>query len=258
MKQYIVDAFTDTPFKGNPAAVCVVEQFPSEKTMMNIAMENCFSETAFIAKIDGKYHLRWFTPEKEIGLCGHATLASSSVILNYYEKDAESVSFQTQAGVLTIRRKGDLFEMTFPKLEMNKIEPTSEIISALNGITPIEVYSGLDMMCVLEREDEVMDFIPDQNKIALLKGRLLHITAKGKDYDCSSRSFGPKYGIPEDPVCGSAHCMIAPYWAETLSKDKIIAFQGSKRTGVLYCTINKDNVLISGKTALFAISEINI
>ena len=256
MKQYIVDAFTDKPFAGNPAAVCVMDSWPSEASMMKLAMENNLSETAFIVKEEEGYHLRWFTPGSEVELCGHATLASSFTILNFFEPESSSVSFNTMSGVLTVNRKGDLYEMDFPTYELKEIPVTDDMEKAF-GVRPLKAVLGLDLVCVFDTEDQVKNMTPDQNLLTKIEGRIQNATAAGSEADCVSRSFCPKLAIAEDPVCGSAHCQIADYWSQVLGKKDILAYQASKRGGYLYCEL-KDNgrIAISGKAALVAISEI--
>lgn len=257
MKQYIVDAFTDKLFHGNQAAICILDTWLSEELMMNITRENNFSETAFAVKENGKYHLRWFTPGGEIDLCGHATLACAFVILNFYSQNANMVTFTTLSGDLTVTRKDDLYEMEFPIYKLAPVKISSDITDAL-GAKPKEVYLGRDMLCVFDKEDAVTNMNPDMEKVKLLDGAMLHITAKGKEYDCVSRSFAPKVNVTEDPVCGSGHCHITPYWSEKLHKNKITAYQASKRSGILYCNVENDKIYISGKAVLFSISELNL
>lgn len=256
MKQYIVDAFTDKPFAGNPAAICVMESWPSEEAMMKLAMENNLSETAFIVKEEQGYHLRWFTPGTEVELCGHATLASSYVILNYYEPDSDEVTFDTLSGKLTIHRKGNLYEMDFPTYELQEI-PVTDAMEKAFGVRPIKAVLGLDLVCVFESEEIIRNMNPDQELLRGIEGRIQNATARGKETDCVSRSFCPKLSIPEDPVCGSAHCQIAAYWSEELNKKEIYAYQASRRGGYLHCTLQEQNrITISGEAALVAISEI--
>jgi PhzF family phenazine biosynthesis protein len=256
MKQYIVDAFTDRPFSGNPAAVCVMESWPSEESMMKLAMENNLSETAFIVKEKQGYHLRWFTPGTEVELCGHATLASSFVILNYYEPESNVVRFHTLSGVLTVEREGARYKMDFPTYELKEIPVTDEMEQAF-GVRPLKAVLGLDLVCIFETEKQVREMVPDQAKLLKIEGRLQNATAAGKDADCVSRSFGPKLAVPEDPVCGSAHCQIADYWSGVLGKKKIHAYQASKRGGHLYCEmLDNGRIAISGEAALVAVSEI--
>jgi PhzF family phenazine biosynthesis protein len=256
MKQYIVDAFTNKPFSGNPAAVCVMECWPDEVFMKKLAMENNLSETAFIVRESEGYHLRWFTPETEVELCGHATLASSFVILNYYEKESSEVRFNTLSGELIVRRKGDLYEMHFPTYELKDI-PVSDEMEAAFGVRPIKAVLGLDLVCVFENEDIIRTMKPDFQLLMKLEGRIQNVTAAGREVDCVSRSFAPKLGIAEDPVCGSAHCQIADYWARQLDKKEIDAYQASKRGGFLHCELlGNDRIAISGEASVVAVSEI--
>lgn len=257
MKQYVVDAFTENVFGGNPAAICVMESWLEEDTMMNITRENNLSETAFTVKEGDKYKLRWFTPGGEIDLCGHATLATAYVIMNYYEQDLKTVTFSTMSGDLVVNRKDDLYEMDFPAYDLKPVEVTDAMIDAI-GVKPLEAYMGRDLLCVLENEDLVKNLNPDMDKIKQIDGLLLHVTAKGSDADCVSRSFAPKLNVIEDPVCGSGHCHIAPYWMKELNKDTLVAYQASRRGGTLYCSIKGDRITLSGKAALYSIADINI
>ena len=256
MKQYLVDAFTNKPFSGNPAAVCILDSWPSESSMMKLAMENNLSETAFIVKENQRYHLRWFTPGTEVELCGHATLASAFVILNFYEPGSDWVQFSTLSGLLTVRRKGDLYEMDFPTYELKEISVTDAMEQAF-GVRPIKAVLGLDLVCVFETEEQVRSMAPDQEALKAIVGRIQNATAKGKETDCVARSFCPKLAIPEDPVCGSAHCQIADYWSQVLEKKEITAYQASKRGGYLRCEMRGNGrIAISGEAVLVAVSEI--
>ena len=256
MKQYIVDAFTNKPFSGNPAAVCVMEDWPPEESMMKLAMENNLSETAFIVKETAGYHLRWFTPGTEVELCGHATLASAFIILNFYEPDSDMAQFDTLSGKLTVTRQGSLLRMDFPTYSLREIPVTDEMEAAF-GIRPVKAVLGLDLVCVFENEEQVRSMKPDQTLLIGIEGRIQNATAHGKDVDCVSRSFAPKLAVAEDPVCGSAHCQIAAYWASILGKKQIVAYQASKRGGTLYCEIlDNGRIAISGEAALVAISDI--
>ena len=256
MKQYIVDAFTDTPFAGNPAAVCVMEEWPADEAMMKLAMENNLSETAFIVKEEEGFRLRWFTPGTEVKLCGHATLASAFVILNYFDTASAAVRFNTLSGILMVVRKGDMYEMDFPRYELREIPVTEEMGRAF-GIRPRKAILGLDLICVFDSEEQVYSMKPDQLLLSKIPGRVQNATARGEKYDCVSRSFAPKLAVAEDPVCGSAHCQIADYWAKTLGKEKIEAYQASKRGGFLRCEVRSpDRIAISGEAVLIAISEI--
>ena len=256
MKQYIVDAFTNKVFGGNPAAVCVMDEWVGDELMMKIAAENNLSETAFIVKEDAGYRLRWFTPGTDVELCGHATLASAFVILNYYEQGAKQVEFNTLSGMLTVVRRDNLYEMDFPTYELKEI-PVTDAMDEAFGVRPIKAVLGLDLICVFENEEIVRSMKPDQNLLMKIEGRIQNATAKGTNADCVSRSFCPKLFIAEDPVCGSAHCQIADYWSRVLNKDNITAYQASKRGGTLYCNIfGNGRIKISGEAALFAVSDI--
>lgn len=256
MKQYIVDAFTDQPFRGNPAAVCVMEAWPSEQWMMRLAMGNNLSETAFLVKEKDGYRLRRFTPETEVELCGHATLASAFVILNEREPDQDRVRFYTVSGPLEIIKKEDLYEMDFPTYPMKEI-PVTDAMEEAFGYRPIKAVLSLDLICIFEKEEQIDSMHPDQELLKELDGRLQNATALGREVDCVSRSFAPKVGIAEDPVCGSAHCQIAAYWAKELHKNSIHAYQASKRGGHLYCRLEQEGrIKISGQAVLVAVSTI--
>ena len=255
MKQYLVDAFTDQVFAGNPAAICVLDRWLPEDLMQKITRENNLSETAFAVKTGETYHLRWFTPGGEIDLCGHATLACAFVILTLLEPGGDRVSFDTLSGRLTVQRKGDLFEMDFPAYELTKVPVTPAMTEAL-GAQPSAAYLGRDLLCVFEDEATVRTMTPDLDKVKALDGLLHHVTARGRESDCVSRSFCPKCGIPEDPVCGSGHCHIVPYWARVLGREELVAWQASPRGGTLYCTLEGNRVKLAGKAALFSQAEI--
>ena len=257
MKQYVVDAFTDKVFSGNPAAVCVLDKPLSDELMQKITTENNLSETAFALKDGDGYKLRWFTPGGEIDLCGHATLATAYTIFRFYDKEAQSLSFSTLSGILTVKINGKLLEMDFPAYKLAPTAVTDEIVDAL-GVRPAAAFMGRDLLCVMESESDVRTAAPDQEKLLKLDGLLVHLTAKGQDFDCVSRSFAPKCGVAEDPVCGSGHCHIVPYWAETLKKDSLTAYQASRRGGVLHCRIDGDRIVLAGEAALFAESEIHV
>lgn len=219
IKQFIADAFTDKIFHGNPAAICLPERWPDDKLMQDIASENNLSETAFVVKEDSGWKLRWFTPGGEIDLCGHATLATAFVLMNFVEPDLTEVQFSTLSGKLSVKKKNDLYEMDFPAYELKRIEVTEAMKKAI-GCKPLEAWIGRDLVCVLENEDQVIQAKPDLEKAKALDGLLLHITAKGKDkYDCVSRTFAPKSAVDEDPVCGSrplplSAAMVGKAWKE--------------------------------------------
>lgn len=259
MKQYIVDAFTDKIFSGNPAAICVMNEWLSEELMMAITVENNLSETAFVVKEGNLYHLRWFTPGGEIDLCGHATLASGFVIMNYYEPALKEVKFKTLSGILSVKRNDDLYEMDFPAYDLKQVEVTAAMIEAI-GKKPREAWMGRDLLCIFENEEDIRTIKPDLNKVTTLDGLLLHVTAYyGKDgYTCISRSFASKLNVSEDPVCGSGHCHIIPYWAQTMGINTIKAYQASNRGGTLYCQMDGDRVKMSGQAALYSISKLQL
>ena len=255
MKQYIVDAFTDTVFHGNQAAVCVLDEWLPDKLMMDIARENNFSETAFTVRADEGYDLRWFTPGGEINLCGHATLATAYVLFGYYEKDADRIVFHTMSGDLFIGRNGDCIEMDFPVYALNEVPVTDEMTAAM-GAAPKEAYLDRDLLLVYEDEDIIRNMKPDFDKLKQLDGMGVGVTAPGKAYDCVSRFFAPEISINEDPVTGSVHCMITPYWVKCLGKSTLRAYQASERGGELVCELKEDRVIISGRAVIFAVSEI--
>lgn len=257
MKQYVVDAFTDKVFHGNQAAICVLDDWLPENLMMDITRENNFSETAFTVKEGRRFHLRWFTPGGEIDLCGHATLACAYVLTNYYMKGTDKVTFSTLSGDLIVTKNQDMFEMEFPAYKLKPIAVTKEMTEAI-GAEPSEAYMGRDLLCVFNDENVVRCLTPSMEKLLGLDGLLLHATASGRETDCVSRSFAPKLNVPEDPVCGSGHCHIVPYWADKLGKSSIVAYQASKRGGTLYCRMEGDKVFLAGKAALFSTCELNI
>ena len=261
MKQYIVDAFADNVFEGNPAAVCVMDRWIDDALMQKIAIENNLSETAFVVWENDHYHLRWFTPGKEVDLCGHATLGTAFVLANFYKSDENRFVFDTLSGRLIVTRKGDLYEMDFPSRMPEKVDVSEEMIQALNGIQPIGAYLSRDLMMVLPDEKSVNEFEPDWSKIiAVPEGMGFLITAKadGDEYDFVSRTFFPKIKVNEDPVCGSAHCNFVPFWAKELGKEEMTAHQISPRGGVVYCRNDKDRVYLSGRAVLYSEAEIHI
>ena len=257
MKQYIVDAFTDEVFKGNPAAVCVMKQWLTDDTMQKIAIENSLSETAFAVKNGGHYCLRWFTPGGEIDLCGHATLAAAYVITHFIEPETDDIYFDTLSGVLHVTRKDDMLTLDLPAYHPKQIPVTELMVHAL-GVTPVEAYMDADLVCILKTEEQLRCLIPNQELIRQLDGHGLHVTAQSRNFDCATRSFFPKCKIPEDPVCGRGHCHVVPIWTEKLGKNELIAYQASARSGILYCCYTGKRVCLSGKAVLFAESEIYI
>lgn len=259
MIQYIVDAFTEKIFSGNPAAVCVLKNFPAENIMQSIAKENNLSETAFAVKERNFYKLRWFTPSGEIDFCGHATLATAFVILTQIEKNLTTVDFQTMRGNFSVTKDKNLFEMNFPAYDYKKIPVTDEMCEAV-GEKVLEAYLSRDLLMILEDSEKVKNLQPNFDKLKNLEGLIQAVTAKSSDenFDCVSRIFAPKIKIAEDPVTGSTHCLIAPLWAEKLQKNFLKCYQASERGGILFCEVEGNRVKISGNAVLFAKSELNI
>lgn len=255
MEYYIIDAFAEETFRGNPAGVCVsAKELPAE-LMQRIAFENNLSETAFLVKCGEKYCLRWFTPLFEIDLCGHATLAAAFVVMNFIEPSLNEICFSTVSGELSVRRSGDMYEMRFPERIPEKVEVTSEIIEAL-GIVPSEMYSERDLFAVMESEEAVRSFVPNYKKLEKLNKWLgISVSAKGDKADFVSRFFCPELKT-EDPVTGSAHCSLVPIWEEKLGKTVLEAEQLSERGGRLYCRHEDGFVIIGGKTVLYLKGEI--
>lgn len=258
MKCYVVDAFAQKVFEGNPAAVCITDTWLDDTLMQNIAMENNLSETAFAVKEEKGYGLRWFTPGGEIDLCGHATLATGFVIMNYLEPQVKKVSFFTQSGELIVERKENLYAMDFPVMEIKEYPILKEVGEAL-GVEPLACYLGRDLLCLLKTEEQVRNLNPDMGKLEQLPvGKGVYVTAKGKEYDFVSRSFFPKLNVNEDPVCGSMHCALVPFWAEKLQKTEFVAWQASKRGGELICSYKNGRVQLAGEAVLYAEKEIYI
>jgi PhzF family phenazine biosynthesis protein len=258
MKYYVVDAFAEKVFEGNPAGVCILNEPLSDELMQKIAIENNLSETAFAVKGADSYQLRWFTPGGEIDLCGHATLATAFVITNFVETKADKVVFHSMSGELIVTKKGELFEMDFPGIMPKEFQMTEQMVEAL-GVRPLETYLNRDLMFVLENEEAVRNAAPDFSKLEQLPdGMGVLITAKGDKFDFVSRTFFPKLKVTEDPVCGSAHSNFIPYWAKCLGKDEMVARQLSKRGGTLYCKCKGDRVSISGFATLYSVADIFI
>lgn len=255
MKQYIVDAFTDEVFRGNQAAVCVLDRWLPDALMQNIAAENNLSETAFVVPNGERFQLRWFTPAGEIDLCGHATLATAFVIFRDYAPERRELLFDTLSGTLTVSRTGNGYEMSFPAYAYRPV-PVTDAMEAAFGARPTEAYLSRDLLAVFDSEETVRNMTPDQDAMKSLDGLCIAVTAPGKQYDCVSRVFAPELDVPEDPVTGSTHCMIAPYWCRRLNQSSITAFQASKRTGILLCKWEGDRVKLTGNAALFSIAEI--
>jgi PhzF family phenazine biosynthesis protein len=256
---YQVDAFTSEVFSGNPAAVCILDEWIDDNRLQSIAAENNLSETAFLVQTATGFDLRWFTPVTEVELCGHATLASAFVQFVCRKWGSETIGFQTRkSGQLTVTRQDDILIMDFPARPVYARTPPDGLIQALR-VTPQKVFaSAEDLMVVLDDEKSVVDVQPDFGELERVDCRGIIITSKGDRSDFVSRFFAPKVGIPEDPVTGSAHCVLIPYWARVLAKKELHAFQVSKRGGELFCRYSGDRVKISGKAVLYLEGEIVI
>lgn len=258
IKQYTVDTFTDEVFSGNPAAICMLNSPISDELMQKIAIENRFGETTFVTKKGNDYSLRWFTSKGEIDMCGHAVLAAAYVILNFYEKTKDIIEFNTSDGKITVVKNDDVFEMDFPRYNLEKINVTDEMSEAV-GVVPEEAFLGRDLLLVMKNEEDVVNMKPDMEKLSKLDCLITHVTARGSEYDCVARSFSPKIGIDEDPVCGLGHCYIAPYWKDKLGQNILVSRQVSKRGGTVYCKMFKEGrVKLCGKAALYSEAEIYV
>ncbi|MFM2282690.1 MAG: hypothetical protein RL222_194 [Bacteroidota bacterium] len=256
MKIYQVDAFTNQVFKGNTAAVVPLEKWLDDALMKNIAAENNLSETAFFVQAGDVFQIRWFTPAVEIELCGHATLASAYVIFHYLQHDKEQIHFTCQVGDLFVTRKDDWITLNFPAIETQPVKSIPAVLSAAIGSHPLALYdSDSKLVALLESEDDVLRCQPDFALIAQLEKNLI-ITAKGNEVDFVSRFFAPKSGINEDPVTGSAHAVLIPFWSKKLNKNELTAVQLSERTGYLKCKLLQDRVEMSGQAVCYLIGEI--
>ena len=246
---YFVDAFTDNIFSGNPAAV-IFTNLDDKSTMQKISAENNLSETAFVNLSDNNL-IRWFSPIKEVDLCGHATLASAYIYFNYLDKEAESICFNSASGELIVNKKDKFLQLDFPKDEFQLTNDINSVASAV-GVAPIQTYKGtINLMAVYEKEEDILKLSPDYEKVIGLDGQGLIVTAPGFHCDFVSRYFCPKYGINEDPVTGSAHTTLIPYWSERLNKNLLTAKQISKRGGDLFCENADNRVLIGGSAVLY-------
>ncbi len=255
---YQVDAFTSSVFGGNPAAVCPLDGgFLPDAVMQSIALENNLSETAFLVANGDRFHLRWFTPENEIDLCGHATLASAFVVFKELRPGVEQVAFDTKSGELVVKRgEGGLLSMDFPSRPPEPGASDSRLRQALGGKAgPILI--SRDYLVVYETEEEVRALKPDMNALAQMD-RMVIVTAPGRDVDFVSRFFAPSAGVNEDPVTGSAHCTLIPYWADRLGKTRLHALQCSRRGGELWCQLQGSRVTMAGYAVEFMRGTIQI
>lgn len=257
IKLYQVDAFTDYVFGGNPAAVCLLSAWLPDATMQQIASENNLSETAFVVPSEHNYEIRWFTPEIEIDLCGHATLASAHVIFNHTAYDKNSIVFRYTSGTLKVNNTPPRLMMDFPAISGKPITVSRQLINAL-GKKPSEAFAGRDILAVFDNEEDVAQLTPDFARVAKLNCMGVIVTAPGKNVDFVSRFFAPKAGINEDPVTGSAHCMLIPYWAAKTGKNTLEALQISKRQGRLTCALKGDRVEMSGCAITYLAGEIDV
>jgi PhzF family phenazine biosynthesis protein len=252
---YIVDSFTDTLFQGNPAAVCVLEEWLPDDTLQKIARENNLSETAFFVADEQEPLLRWFTPTVEVDLCGHATLGAGFVALRFLRTTDPSITFRSQSGPLTVTKNGELFTLEFPRRDPQRITAPPKLLEAL-GLSQAEVLFARDYIVVLQSEDALKSLKPNMSLLCELDGLGVVVTAPGKTADFTSRAFFPKVGIDEDPVTGSTHCALAPYWSDRLGKSVLDARQLSERGGDIHCVVKKNSVLLSGFAWLFAKGEV--
>lgn len=257
LKIYKVDAFAAKAFEGNPAAVCALEQWLPDAVMQQIAMENNLSETAFFVFENSQFIIRWFTPKVEVDLCGHATLASAHVLFNHLGYPEDTIPFYSpKSGHLPVTRSGDKYILNFPAAPLSPVPDKEPVLSSLNTHV-LEVYKGsTDYLALLENEEAVRSFQPNFNLIAQSECRGIIITAPGKEVDFVSRFFAPLAGVNEDPVTGSAHTMLTPYWAQKLNKQELTAFQLSTRGGKLWLQLQGNRVLISGTAQTFLTGDI--
>ena len=255
---YQVDAFTENLFGGNPAAICPLDEWLPAPQMQKIAAENNLAETAFFISQGNDFELRWFTPEVEIDLCGHATLATAHVLFTLLGYEREVIHFHTlKAGTLSVHRNGDKYMMDFPSRVPEATEVPEGLIEAIGG-SPVEVLRSRDFFIVYEKESEVAALEPDFFALGKIDSIGIIATAPGDNSDFVSRFFAPSAGINEDPVTGSAHCSLIPYWANRLGKENMHAFQVSARRGELWCQLKGDRVLMSGRAVTYLKGEIYI
>lgn len=257
---YQIDAFTDTVFSGNPAAVCILESWLEDSLMQQIAMENNLAETAFVIPSDNSYQIRWFTPAVEVDLCGHATLAAAYILFNEFPLTQTEISFYSpRSGYLNVRQlQGGLLELDFPADELQPTEVDQSISKAL-GITHIEAFQGkTDYLLVFSKQEEIENMQPDMRLLKECGGRGIIVTAPGKDVDFVSRFFAPQSGIDEDPVTGSAHTTLTPYWSRRLGKSRLRAQQLSTRGGKLWCEDRETRIGIAGFAVPYLKGEIQI
>jgi predicted PhzF superfamily epimerase YddE/YHI9 len=260
LQVFQVDAFTAKPFAGNPAAVCPLAEWLDDELLRMVAAENNLSETAYLVPRGDHYELRWFTPRCEVKLCGHATLASAFVLLQVLGTKSDSVRFETRfSGALTVSRDGDLLAMDFPALApWTCALPPAALVEGLGRPPTTVVQIEDNYFAVYEREEDIRRIRPDFRLLENLHPAGVAITAPGNDADFVSRSFAPSYGVPEDPVTGSTHCSLAPYWAQRLGRTKLHARQVSERGGEMWCEVRGDRVILKGNAVLMLRGELLI
>ena len=246
-----VDAFTGEVFRGNPAAVVPLERWLPDETLQAIAAENNLSETAFLVGGSGRYEIRWMTPATEVDLCGHATLASGWVVFEALEPGARAVTFDSKSGPLTVTREGELLALDFPARPPEPAEESRDALAAVLGRSPREAWASRDYLAVFGEEDEVRGLRPDMARLAALDRFAVIVTAPGTRHDFVSRFFAPAQGVPEDPVTGSAHCTLVPYWSRRLGKTRLHAYQASARGGELLCELRGARVSIAGRAVKY-------
>jgi PhzF family phenazine biosynthesis protein len=252
-----VDAFTNQVFRGNPAAVCPLESWLDDATLQSIAAENNLSETAFFVGGRGAYEIRWMTPEREVDLCGHATLASAFVLFGAAEKEKDEVVFRSKSGELKVRREGDLLTLDFPARPPLPMTASEDLLEGL-GRPPREVWAARDYLAVYETEDEVRALAPDFGRLARVDRFAVIASAPGARVDFVSRFFAPRQGLPEDPVTGSSHCTLVPFWSKRLGRKRLHALQVSARGGELFCEDRGDRVAISGRAVRYLTGTIEV
>ncbi|MCK7502555.1 MAG: PhzF family phenazine biosynthesis protein [Comamonadaceae bacterium] len=257
LKQYQIDAFATRVFEGNPAAVIPLDAWLDDSVLQAIAEENNLSETAFFVPSARGFHLRWFTPVAEVDLCGHATLATAHVLFEMLGYRQPAITFETRSGKLVVERQGTSLVMDFPASSPQPCATPDALVAGL-GCRPVETLAAADYFCVFETEESIRALTPNFGKLGELDLRGVIVTAPGRDVDFVSRFFAPKLGIPEDPVTGSAHCELAPYWAARLGKNRLSARQVSKRGGEILCEVEGDRVKLAGRAVTFMEAEIEI
>jgi predicted PhzF superfamily epimerase YddE/YHI9 len=246
---YQVDAFARAAFTGNPAAVCPLDHWLADDVLQSIAAENNLSETAFFVSEPGGRRLRWFTPTTEVNLCGHATLASGFVVLDLLGEESDEVRFQTRSGPLSVRRTSEGYGLELPSLPPQTCEPPEALLDGLDR-SPIEILAATNYLCIYESEDDVRALTPAFSRLVHCEPQAVIVTAPGAEVDFVSRFFAPAHGIDEDPVTGSAHATLTPYWSERLGKRTLKARQLSRRGGELTCTLQGERVLLEGGCVL--------